>query len=645
LWLALGEARWWAGRLRDSKAAYRSAAEVADRLGARHELAQAAFGLAGRGNFGYGTPDEELVRVLERALEGLAEKDGALRAMLMSRLAVALASSPARERAAELAQAAIDMARRVGDKPALQFVLNAALHATWGPDDLAGRLEMSREIAHLGNEIGGAALVSGGNSPLHFLEAGDVAAAERETERRTAHTLRCRFCASWFEFGRARSALFEGRFDEVEGLNARVLAARRELQDEDSADSVLAQLVLLRREEGRLAEILPDVDGLAERYRALPFWRAALGWIYAELGREADARRELERLALADFAALRRDRDWLPCLAMLAEVVATLADVRRAGELYSLLLPYAERCIVSFGLSFGSAARSLGCLATTRGELGDAVRHFDDALAANARLGSPPWVAHTEYAYARTLLLRDESDDRARALELLGRAARTARELGMRALLGRIETLDLTVAEPRARGPRLPLAVETSVFRREGEYWTIAHAGTTIRIKDAKGLRYLALLLRHPEREFPALELVREASIPSGCFDPGPAADSGPILDDTSIEAYRRRLADLREELSEAEALADLGRTEKARAEIDALARALTSAVGLGGRRRRAGAAAERARLVVTKAIKASLRKIERGHPPLGRLLAAAIRTGTCCAYRPEPDRPVTWRF
>ena len=48
----------------------------------------------------------------------------------------------------------------------------------------------------------------------------------------------------------------------------------------------------------------------------------------------------------------------------------------------------------------------------------------------------------------------------------------------------------------RNRGDHAP------VFRREGDYWTIAYEAAVVRLKDAKGLRYLEPLLRHPARSF-----------------------------------------------------------------------------------------------------------------------------------------------
>src|SRR5512147_2034044 len=54
------------------------------------------------------------------------------------------------------------------------------------------------------------------------------------------------------------------------------------------------------------------------------------------------------------------------------------------------------------------------------------------------------------------------------------------------------------------------------VFRREGDYWTIAYDAAVVRLRDAKGLRYLEPLLRHPGRSFHVAELIRVAARPDG---------------------------------------------------------------------------------------------------------------------------------
>jgi len=70
----------------------------------------------------------------------------------------------------------------------------------------------------------------------------------------------------------------------------------------------------------------------------------------------------------------------------------------------------------------------------------------------------------------------------------------------------------------------------------------------------------------------------------------------------------------------------------------------LAAAVGLGGRDRPAGSAAERARVNITRAIRAALARIRAHSPALAGHLDATIHTGTFCSYTPDPRAPITWR-
>jgi cytochrome c-type biogenesis protein CcmH/NrfG len=80
-----------------------------------------------------------------------------------------------------------------------------------------------------------------------------------------------------------------------------------------------------------------------------------------------------------------------------------------------------------------------------------------------------------------------------------------------------------------------------------------------------------------------------------------PAGDAGELLDARAKAAYRRRLSEIDEDLAEALAIGETARAAQAEAERDILMRELSRAVGLGGRSRRAGSAAERARSAVTR--------------------------------------------
>jgi hypothetical protein len=135
------------------------------------------------------------------------------------------------------------------------------------------------------------------------------------------------------------------------------------------------------------------------------------------------------------------------------------------------------------------------------------------------------------------------------------------------------------------------LPTGTQTVRREGEFWTFAYGGTVCRIKDSKGVWYLALLLARPGERLSAVTLLSSA----------PA------------------------------------RIEKAAPERPPPATPAT--------RDDAGAArAEQARVNVTRALRTALQRIAADHPALGLHLERSIRTGTFCSYTPDPRLPIGWR-
>jgi CheY-like chemotaxis protein len=180
-----------------------------------------------------------------------------------------------------------------------------------------------------------------------------------------------------------------------------------------------------------------------------------------------------------------------------------------------------------------------------------------------------------------------------------------------------------------------------ALFRPEGEFWTVAFEGEAFRLRETKGLSYIAALLREPGRELHALDLL--AAQPTEDEPRPPGSDAGPILDTQAKAQYRARLEELADELREAEQWNDRERVARATEEREAIAQELAAAVGLGGRDRKAASDAERARVNVTRSIKAALERIAEHSPALGRHLEATLRTGQYCSYIPDPRAPVRW--
>lgn len=173
-------------------------------------------------------------------------------------------------------------------------------------------------------------------------------------------------------------------------------------------------------------------------------------------------------------------------------------------------------------------------------------------------------------------------------------------------------------------GRRQPPADPVFRLEREGDGWTAEFNGTRIVLPDLKGLHDMRRLLDRPGEEIHCLDLderIVEA--------PGEA-----MLDEKARAALKARLRDLQEDLAEAEDMNDIGRAKQLREEMDRILGTLSAALGLGGRGRRLGDSAEKARTAVTWRIRHALRRIEAAHPALGSHLAQRVETGTFCRFR-----------
>jgi hypothetical protein len=222
---------------------------------------------------------------------------------------------------------------------------------------------------------------------------------------------------------------------------------------------------------------------------------------------------------------------------------------------------------------------------------------------------------------------------------------------------GWAEQVDRLLAGPTAPAPATTGDEATAGdeaparFTCDGDTRTVTYGGRTVLVHDLKGCRYLARLLAEPGRELHVLDLVavEHGTLPVGPHGSGDdvAGDAGaglPVLDDEAREAYRRRLAEVDEDIDDATRLHDLGRLELAQRDRDYLITELSRAVGLGGRARTVGGTAERARTSVTRSIRYSIGRLAEHHPELAAHLDQAVRTGTYCSYTPDPRLPIAWQ-
>ena len=608
--LAVGEAR---ARADDERArpTLIEAAAAARAVGRADLLARAALGIRSFA-FGPGVPDDVLLPMFDEALDRLGPGDDALRARLLARNSVALYySAGSEQRRAALAEEAVKLARELGDRATLAFVLSNVQLGLWGPDTVEQCLAWTEELLGLTQELGDAelAMVARHRQIDFLLELDDLAGADIALEAlvRVAAESPDPRAQAYVLLHRARRELLEGRFGEAERLNAEAAAEGERLRDPTIPVLAAAQRFGLSWTLERHGELETSIRRYADAAPGMPAWRVGLAIVYCKLGREAPARREFDRLAADGFVAVPRDNDFLLNLGLLTEVCATLGDAERAATLYGLLAPFEQRLAVCpHAFVVGPVTRFLGKLAATRGDVGAATGHFAAAAASAAALNSPPLLAQVEADQA---------------------------QVG---------------APPQAA---TPAEGGSATLRREGDVWAFAWEDRLVRVRDSKGVGYLATLLANPGVEVHATDLAagpaNRAETQAGAaaeLDGDAGQDAGPVLDASAKAAYRGRLEELREELEEAEAFNDPERAARAREELDLIAGELAGAVGLGGRDRKLGSTAERARVNVTRAIRGVLKRVEEHDAALGAELATTVRTGTFCAFEPDPRRPVTWR-
>jgi hypothetical protein len=191
------------------------------------------------------------------------------------------------------------------------------------------------------------------------------------------------------------------------------------------------------------------------------------------------------------------------------------------------------------------------------------------------------------------------------------------------------------------------------LFLLQNHYWIIRYHGHATSLRSTLGLHYLAVLLRHPGREFHVRDLVARPTVvstPAAAVAANELVMDGlylgvPVLDARAKAEYKRRITDLRQDLKQAEQLNNPQQKFAVQAELDAIADYLASSVGLGNRDRTASSASERARSAVTKCIKRAVHQIAKAIPSLGYQLSASIKTGYFCSYHPNPEQPIPWKF
>ena len=387
-----------------------------------------------------------------------------------------------------------------------------------------------------------------------------------------------------------------------------------------------------------------------------PYLRREMGWPLTELGRIRLRKGDIDGAEEAFLAAHRVGWEPQPGLALVrlarGEVAAAATAIRDALE-HPARVPSKELPPDS-DLQRAPLLDAQVEIEIAGGDLARAQAAADELERVAARFQSKALVAGATLARGRVRLAEGNAAEAERSCS---EAARMWHEIGApyEAALARMVLAEalraggsedhavLELQTARAILDRIEvatsIATETNVFRREGDYWLLVFEGRTVRVRDLKGMRYLAQLLAHPGREFHVVDLVAAETGQQMAL-----GDAGEMLDERAKSAYRRRLAEIEDDIEQARALEDAEREAQADAEREFLVRELARAVGLGGRERRAGSGSERARSGVTRAVRQGIARIGEHNPQLGEHLTRSVRTGTYCAYAPDPgDAASRW--
>jgi len=191
-------------------------------------------------------------------------------------------------------------------------------------------------------------------------------------------------------------------------------------------------LILRRWEENRLEEILPALNLLISDNPTIIAWRCVLAFCLSELAHR-EAREVFESLVDFGFVNIPQNETWSIAMSMLSIASDNAGDSERANDLYELLLPGKMHfIIVGYGvMSFGSRARELGNLASLMGRFEEAEEHFELAISQNRRTGAAPWVARSQYDFARMLARQRDPGNMDRIRRLIAESQSAAEALGM----------------------------------------------------------------------------------------------------------------------------------------------------------------------------------------------------------------------
>ncbi len=406
LLVALARARWAAGATMEARDAFLAAAEAARRADDAEMLGRAALGFVGRTDVTPGV-NREAVELIEDALRRLPERDDPLRAELLARLGTELYYDDDRTRSDRATREALAMAERIGE-PSLEAYTSTARHFILQRPEIGPELRLplvERAIGLMGEAPPSDVLalaLQGRILDLLELGEGERLRATFAEYQALVDALGLPFFEWIGSFFAGMFALLDGRIEEAERRAHATAELGRRIGSPNAEGVLGGQLFGIRRAQGRLGELAPAMEALAEQHEALPIYRAGWAATAAAAG-SGDPEAVLEEVFAHDLEDFPRDQNWVASLGTLAPAVATVGSEARVRQMLGLMEPYAGRMIVvgAGATCHGAASHHLALLHAAIGERAQAARRFDEAEALHERAVAPLWTEETRRARAR----------------------------------------------------------------------------------------------------------------------------------------------------------------------------------------------------------------------------------------------------
>jgi tetratricopeptide (TPR) repeat protein len=400
------------GDLLASRTRFERAHREAERAGNTTAIAEAVLGLCGLWVHEHRTAAASM-QLRERLRHALSLVDPKSPVALRLRIRLA-AEADYHAGEHETILAALDEARQAGDPVARAEALSLAHHCLLGPEHGPLRRTLADElIGQSFRTMRRTDLLMGllWQTVDLFLDADPLAGRRlgelRELLARQGH-LAVGFVVSAID---VLLAIRSGRFDDAEALIGVCAARGAAAGDIDATGWSGGQLFAIRWYQGRVAELLPMFDELAQSPTLSVVdnsFFAALAVAAASAGDRRTAAGVLATLCGRDLADLPRSSTWLVTMTGIVEAAYLLDDPDTAARAYELLHPFAHLPVIaSLGVAcFGSVHHALGVASLTTGDLDRAVEHCREAVKANSAIGHWPAAVNSRVRYAQALTLR-----------------------------------------------------------------------------------------------------------------------------------------------------------------------------------------------------------------------------------------------